>query len=401
LTAHTKARNKRATTSIRKFLAHDHPELQTNGLMGALDDILVIAIEQAVAAPLCTQRLADAGARVIKIERAGGETARNYDRAVKGQSTYFTWLNRGKESAVLDLKAAEDLALLRRMLARADVLVQNLAPGAMARMGLDTATLARAYPQLIAVAICGYGQDTDYAGMKAYDMLVQAEAGLCAVTGTPDMPSKVGVSAADIATGTNAHAAVLEALIARGRTGRGRQIEIAMFDGIADWMTVPLLHFEHAGTETARHGLRHASIYPYRPFDCADGTLIVAVQTNEEWRRLCRDALGRPDLAEDPDFVDNASRVANRAALDAALELIFAALKTHEAIERLQAAGIAWGRYRSLPDLVSHPALRRIPVTLPDGETATIPRPAGRNEVAGAALPALGGDTERIRSEFS
>ena len=369
--------------------------------MGALDDVLVIAIEQAVAAPLCTQRLADAGARVIKIERAGGETARNYDRAVKGQSAYFTWLNRGKESAVLDLKTDEDLVLLRRMLARADVLVQNLAPGAMARMGLDNETLAREFPKLISVAICGYGQDTDYAGMKAYDMLVQAEAGLCAVTGTPDMPSKVGVSAADIATGTNAHAAVLEALIARGRTGRGRQIEIAMFDGIADWLTVPLLHFEHAGTETARHGLRHASIYPYRPFDCADGTLIVAVQTNEEWLRLCRDALGRPDLAEDPAFADNASRVINRAALDAALEPIFAALKIHETIERLQTAGIAWGRYRSLPDLVSHPALRRIPVALPDGETATIPRPAGRDEVASAALPALGGDTERIRAEFS
>lgn len=370
-------------------------------LMGALDDILVIAIEQAVAAPLCTQRLADAGARVIKIERAGGETARNYDRAVKGQSAYFTWLNRGKESAVLNLKTDEDLALLRRMLSRADVLVQNLAPRAMARMGFDTAMLAREFPRLISIAICGYGQDTDYADMKAYDMLVQAEAGLCAVTGTPAVPSKVGVSAADIATGSNAHAAVLEALIARGRTGRGRQIEIAMFDGIADWMTVPLLHFEHAGTETARHGLKHASIYPYRPFDCADGTLIVAVQTNAEWQRLCRDALGRPDLADDTAFADNASRVANRVDLDAALEPLFADLTTDQGIERLQAAGIAWGRYRGLPDLSAHPALRRIPVTLPDGDAATIPRPAGRDEVASASLPALGADTERIRSEFS
>jgi crotonobetainyl-CoA:carnitine CoA-transferase CaiB-like acyl-CoA transferase len=174
-----------------------------------------------------------------------------------------------------------------------------------------------------------------------------------------------------------------------------------MFDGIADWMTVPLLHFEHAGTETARHGLRHASIYPYRPFDCADGTMIVAVQTNAEWRRLCRDALGRPDLTDDPAYADNASRVANRAALDAALDPIFAALTTHEAIERLQTAGIAWGRYRGLPELVSHPALRRIPVALPDGATATIPRPAGRDEVAGASLPALGAHTERIRAEFS
>jgi len=240
-----------------------------------LSGLLVVALEQAVAAPLCTVRLADAGARVIKIERAGGETARGYDSAVQGSSAYFTWLNRGKESAVLDLKGA-DLGLLYAMLARADVLVQNLIPGALARLGLTPEVLATRFPRLIAVSINGYGQDTAYAPMRAYDMLVQAESGLCAVTGTPDTPSKIGVSAADIATGMTAQAAVLEALIARGKTGLGQQIEIAMFDAMADWMTVPLLHYEQAGRETLRHGLSHASIYPYRPFACADGSLIVA-----------------------------------------------------------------------------------------------------------------------------
>jgi len=207
-------------------------------------------------------KLADAGARGIKVERTEGETARHYDSAIKGISTYFAWLNRGKESAVLDLKADADMALFSRMLARADVLVQNLAPGAMDRMGLGAEVLARDFPQLIAVSICGYGQDTDYAQMKAYDMLVQSEAAVCAVTGTPEVPSKVGVPIADLATGQAAHAAVLEALIARGKTGRGQSIEIAMFDTLADWMTVPLLLHEHGGTTVGREGLSHGNIQP-------------------------------------------------------------------------------------------------------------------------------------------
>ena len=221
---------------------------------GPLSGLLVVAIEQAVAAPLCTMRLADGGARVIKIERSEGETARHYDKAVKGMSAYFTWLNRGKESAVLDLKNTDDLALVHRMVAQADVFIQNMAPGATARLDLDAAKLVERHPRLIVVDIVGYGQTTPYRDMRAYDMLVQAESGLCAVTGTDDTPSKVGVSAADIATGMNAHAAILEALIAREKTGRGQAIEIAMFDGMADWMTVPLLHLEHAqrDTEAAR-----------------------------------------------------------------------------------------------------------------------------------------------------
>lgn len=369
--------------------------------MGALDGLLVIAIEQAVAAPLCTVRLADAGARVIKIERAGGETARHYDDAVKGTSAYFAWLNRGKESAVLDLKASEDRTLLDAMLAQADVLVQNLAPGALDRLGLTAEVLTERFPKLIAVSIVGYGQDTPYADMKAYDMLVQAEAGLSAVTGTADMPSKVGVSAADIATGSSAHAAILEALIARGNTGQGEIIEIAMFDCVAEWMAVPLLHFEHQGIETGRYGLSHASIYPYRPFACQDATLIIAVQTNREWHRFCEVVVMRPDLFADTKFNTNARRVANRDQLDAALEPVFAALTFEEAVARCQAAGIAWARYRSVAELPTHPGLRRMDVMLPDGQQVTVPRAAGRrDDLVSGPLPALGAQTEAIRREF-
>lgn len=367
---------------------------------GPLSGLLVVALEQAVAAPLCTVRLADAGARVIKIEREGGETARGYDSAVKGSSAYFVWLNRGKESAVLDLKG-DDRDVLFAMLDRADVLVQNLIPGALARMGLTPEVIARRFPRLVAVSINGYGQDTPYAPMRAYDMLVQAESGLCAVTGTPETPSKIGVSAADIATGMNAHALILEALIERGRSGKGKQIEVAMFDGMADWMTVPLLHFEHADRETGRHGLSHAAIYPYRPFACADGTLIVATQNNGEFARLCA-ALGRDDLASRPAFATNALRVQNRTLIDAELEPAFAALPVAEAIARLNTAGIAWGRYSEVRDLSAHPALRRVEVTTDTGDLVSLPRPAGRD--AGfrpGAAPKLGADTDIIRREFA
>ena len=369
--------------------------------MGALDGILVIALEQAVAAPLCTVRLADAGARVIKIERAGGETARHYDATVHGTSAYFAWLNRGKESAVLDLKSADDMALFREMLGRADVLVQNLAPGALDRLGLSPDVISQAFPRLIAVSVVGYGQDTPYAQMKAYDLLVQAESGLCAVTGTGDDPCKVGASVTDIGTGMNAHAAVLEALIERARTGRGCSIEVAMFDGMADWMTVPLLHHDYAGKDTARHGMRHASVYPYRPFDCADGTILIAVQTNAEWENLCAIALDMPGLATRPDFASNALRVQNRVALDVALEPAFARHSVAEMIARLDHAAIAWAQYRTVGGLSDHEALRRITVPLPGGQTAEIPRPAGRgNDFAPGPVPELGAETDAIRREF-
>lgn len=369
-----------------------------------LDGVLVVSIEQAVAAPLCTLKLADAGARVIKIERAEGETARHYDSAVEGVSAYFVWLNRGKESATLDLKNTGDLALLHRMLERADVFVQNLAPGASDRLGLSKPELAERYPTLIAVNIVGYGQDTPAAKMRAYDMLVQAESGLCSVTGSPELASKVGVSVADIATGMNAHAAILEALLQRGRTGRGQVIEISMFDGMADWMSVPLLHYEHAGRETRRYGLAHASIYPYRPFNCSDGkAVVISIQQNSEWHRFCTRVVERADLVDDERFKTNSLRVANRELLDSELEPAFASLSLEEAISKLNAAQIAWGRVSSVADLPEHQALRRIEVLLPNGKTVSLPRPPAYrvHKDEPRRVPALGSDTAQIRTEFS
>lgn len=367
--------------------------------MKPLDGLLVIAIEQAVAAPLCTSRLADGGARVIKIERAEGETARHYDGAVHGTSAYFAWLNRGKQSAVLDIKDAGDRAVVERMLARADVLVQNLAPGAAARLGLDAAAAVARHPALIAVDICGYGQDSDYRDMRAYDMLVQAESGLSSITGTPDGMARTGVSVADIATGMNAHAAILEALIARGRTGKGRAIEIAMFDAMADWMAVPLLHLEHLGRETRRHGLEHAAVQPYAAYACADGEIMIAVQSPGEWQRLCERVLEQPQLVEDARFADNPARVENRAALHAVIAAVFGRHDRAAMIARLDAAQIAWGRVSSLADVLAHPALRSMAATAPGGGF-TLPRPPGRGSDLPALVPELGADTAAIRREF-
>ena len=249
--------------------------------MRPLEGLLVVAMEQAVAAPTCSVKLADAGARVIKIERAEGDFARGYDKAAAGQSSYFVWLNRGKESLTLDIKQAEDKALLARLLAKADVFIQNLAPGAMARAGFGSADLREKHPRLITVDISGYGEEGDYAAMKAYDLLVQAESGLAAITGHPAGPGRVGVSVADIACGMNAHAAVLEALIARGITGRGTGIAVSLFDGIADWMNVPLLYFEGTGRAPERVGLAHPSICPYGAFATADGALVLISILNE------------------------------------------------------------------------------------------------------------------------
>lgn len=365
-----------------------------------LEGLLVVSIEQAVAAPTCTVRLADAGARVIKIERAGGETARHYDSAVMGTSAYFTWLNRGKESAVLDLKSDSDLHLLRRMIARADVFVQNLAPGATGRLGISAADLVEEHPALIAVDIAGYGQDTPYRAMRAYDMLIQAESGICAVTGTPEEPVKVGVSIADVVTGMNAHAAILEALRERDRTGRGRTIEVSMFDSMADMMSVPLLHFLHAGRDTPRTGLSHASIYPYGKFDCRDGAIVIAVQNPDEWARLCRSVLERPDLVEDPLYADNPARVRNRDTLDEILRAAFGSMTRAEAVALLEANRLAWSNVSTAPELATHPALRRISVRVPGGVVET-PASAVRRTVKDGAVPALGEHTDSVRAEFA
>lgn len=369
------------------------------GMDNALDDLLVVTLEQAVAAPLCTARLADGGARVIKVERAGGETARHYDASVHGTSAYFAWLNRGKQSIVADVKDIDDRALIELMVSRADVFVQNLAPGAAARLGLGARQLSERYPTLIAVDICGYSQDSDYAGMRAYDMLVQAESGICAVTGTADAMAKVGVSVADIATGMNAHAAILEALIARSRTGAGRAIEIAMFDGMADWMAVPLLHKDHGGLETKRCGLAHASIFPYATFACRDGSIVIAVQSPAEWVRFC-DALGMAELVADPRFADNPARVAHRDALTALIADRFAQWTRGEATELLDRHQIAWSRVSSIDDVLRHPAIQWIPCEVPGG-MAHVPRPAGRTGALPQVVHALDMDGVQLRREFA
>ena len=369
-----------------------------------LDGLLVVSLEHAVAAPLATGKLADAGARVIKIERAEGDFARGYDHVVNGESSYFVWLNRGKESLVLDLKAAADAALLARIVARADVFVQNLAPGAAERAGFGAAALRARHPRLITCDISGYGDEGPYRDMKAYDLLIQCETGLASVTGTPDAPGRVGVSIADIASGMTAHAAILEALFARERSGAGQALAVSMFDAVADWMTVPLLHHDYGGRAPPRVGLSHASIAPYGAFPAKDGELVVfGVQNEREWRALCREVLDRPDLAEDPLYTGNSLRVANRAGLDAVIAGAFAGLTRSEAADRLTRANIAFGRVNSVAGLSGHPQLRRMQVATPSGPARLPARPA---RTAGEAFapgpsPALGQHTKALRTEFA
>ena len=372
--------------------------------MGALDGIFVVALEQAVAAPLATARLAEAGARVIKIERAEGDFARHYDHVVHGESAYFVWLNRGKESVVLDIKQAEDAALLERMLSRADVFIQNLAPGAAARAGFGSADLHARYPRLITCAISGYGDEGPARDMKAYDLLIQCESGLASITGSRDAPGRVGVSVADIACGMNAHAAILEALIARSTTGQGRHIAISLFDSIADWMTVPLLHHDYGDAAPTRVGLQHPSIAPYGAFICADGRqVVIAVQNEREWSRLCTMVLNNASIASDPQFASNSLRVANRFELDAAVSRVFGDINGDIAIARLRHAGIAYGSVNEVADLSRHTQLRRV---LADTPTGAVELPAQAAIVSDepfkpSRVPALGDATKRVRAEFA
>lgn len=365
-----------------------------------LDGLVVIALEQAVAGPMCSLRLADAGARVIKIERPGGETARHYDSVAKGTSAYFAWLNRGKESCELNIKEAEDRALLERMVARADVFVRNIAPGAAARLDLDARELVMKYPNLICVDIFGYGQDTDYAKRLAYDMLIQAESGICAVTGTEEDAVKVGVSMADITTGQNAYSAVLEALIERGITGRGKAIEIAMFDSMADMMCVPLLHYEYASRETPRMGLAHSVIAPYGKVRCSDGDVVIVCQQHNEWVRFCTGVLEMPELVEDARFASNADRVANTPELFGIINGVFQGLTRNNAIARLEAHRLPWANVSTLADLSSHPALRKVDIDTPGGNIGVTASPL-RDEITQSPVPELGAHTAAIRREFS
>lgn len=369
-----------------------------------LAGLLVVSMEQAVAAPTCSQKLCDAGARVIKIERKEGDFARGYDTAAAGQSSYFVWLNRGKESIALDIKDPADKALLERMIAKADVFIQNLAPGALARAGFGSAELRAKHPRLITVDISGYGEEGEYARMKAYDLLVQAESGLASITGHPAGPGRVGVSVVDIACGMNAHAAVLEALIARGITGQGAGIAVSLFDAMADWMNVPLLFFEGTGKAPQRVGLAHPSICPYGAFACADGALVlISIQNEREWAGFCAGVLGEADLPQREGWRSNNERVANRSVVDSHVAATFAGLTRPEAAAKLDAAGTAYGFVNGVPEFACHPALRRLSVPTPNGPVllaAPAPRFADTARESGA-VPMLNEHGAAIRAEFT
>jgi len=343
--------------------------------MPALDGIRVIAVEQAVAAPFCSSRLADAGAEVIKVERPEGDFARGYDAAAKGQSSYFVWLNRGKQSVAIDLATTEGCAELESLIASADVLLQNLKPGSMEKLGFSRERLTKDYPGLILCTITGYGDEGPYAHRKAYDLLIQAESGLASVTGNADGPSRVGMSIVDVATGATAHAAILEALIARGRTGKGADIRISMFDVMADWLTVPLLNSE-AGNPPKRMGLAHPSIAPYGVFRSRDGKdILISIQSEREWRKLCADVLDQPNLPNDPRFANMVERVRNRELTDKIVGDSFAKMARDELLKRLSDADIAFAEVNSMADLATHPHLRRIEVDTPNGRVS-YPSPA-------------------------
>jgi itaconate CoA-transferase len=370
---------------------------------GPLSWLTVVSLEQAVAAPFCTARLADAGARVIKVERPEGDFARAYDSVVHGESTYFVWLNRGKQSIVLDIKRREDSTLLRRIIERADVYVQNLAPGAAARCGLDSRALRAELPRLITCDISGYGERGPYHDRKAYDLLIQCETGLAEITGGPSEPGRVGVSVADICCGMNAYAGILQALVERERTGHGKSLAVSLFDGIAEWMTVPLLHQQYGGQAPKRTGISHPSIAPYGLYAARDGLrTILAVQNEREWRSFCSEVLRLKDLTNDPRFVTNGARCANRGALDAAIVGVLSQLSTEELHYRLETAKIAFASLNTVADLARHPQLRRVVIRAPSGPVE-LPAPSivdhDSNRPLGG-IPALGEDTERIRSEF-
>jgi formyl-CoA transferase len=332
-----------------------------------LEGITVIAVEQAVAAPFCSSRLADAGATVIKIERPEGDFARGYDTAAKGQSSYFVWLNRGKQSVAIDLSTKGGREQLEALIAGADVLLQNLKPGAMDKLGFARERLRKDYPALICCTISGYGDEGPHRDRKAYDLLIQAESGLASITGGPEGASRVGISVVDISTGATAHAAILEALFARTRTGNGADIRISMFDVMADWLAVPLLNSE-AGNPPQRIGLAHPSIAPYGVFRSKDGKdILISIQNEREWKSLCAEVLKQPDLPNDPRLANITERVRNRALTDKIVADSFGSLNRDELVQRLDDADIAFGEVNTMADLTVHPHLRRIEVDTPKG----------------------------------
>jgi len=366
-----------------------------------LDGLVVVAVEQAVAAPYCSSRLADAGAQVIKVERPEGDFARGYDHAAKGQSSYFVWLNRGKDSVVIDLATKEGRNDLEELIATADVLLQNLKPGAMDKLGFSRERLRKTYPALIMCTISGYGDDGPYAHRKAYDLLIQAESGLASITGGPESASRVGMSIVDVATGAAAHAAILEAIIARARFGDGADIRISMFDVMADWLTVPLLNAE-AGNPPQRLGLAHPSIAPYGVFRSQDGKdILISIQSEREWKKLCAEVLRQPDLASDPRLCSGVERVKNRAFTDQTVAAIFGSLTRDDLLQHLADADIAFAEVNTMADLATHPHLRRIEVATPSGPVS-YPAPAAIfvGEARGyGAVPAIGQSQDDANSD--
>ncbi|MER9895493.1 CoA transferase [Mesorhizobium sp. M0119] len=369
--------------------------------------LLVVSIEQAVAAPLCSCHFAEGGARVIKIERTEGDFARKYDKAVKGESSYFVWANHGKESLCLDIKNRDDTALLHSLLGKADIFIQNLAPGASARAGFDSEELRRRHTRLITCDISGYGDTGIYRDMKAYDFLVQCESGLVAVNGAPGAPGRIGVSVCDIGASMNAIIGIQQALYLRSQTGAGSGVKVSLFDTAADWMTVPLMHTVYGGKAPQPVGLHHPSIAPYGGFATSDGhVLAISIQNEREWVRLCAEVIGDAGLATDPRFADASSRVKNRPELDALIGRFFAANTRADLEEKLRNAAVAYGGINSVETFSRHPQLRRRAVTLESGDTAELAgapvqysfkdpqEPFGR-------IPRIGEHTEAIRREFA
>lgn len=369
-----------------------------------LDGLFVISIEQAVAAPYASCKLADAGARVIKIERSEGDFARNYDADALGNSSYFVWLNRGKESLRLNLKDTDDLAMLHRMMSKADIFIQNLMPGAVERLGFSSQSLRDTYPRLITCDISGYGSSGEFSQMKAYDFLVQAEVGLAQITGAPQAPGRVGVSICDIAAGMTAYQAILQAIIARHKTGQGRGIEVSLFGALADWMNVPYLQHHYGGRTISRPGLHHPSIAPYGAYECGDGQVVlISIQNEREWARLCAGVLGDATIATDERFAGNIARVENRPALDEIIMSVFAQHDSDAIISLLNSVDIAYGRLNSLDQLANHPQTRFVTVKTSAGDLKILaPGAIVSGESHGfGAVPELGEHDDALRDEFS
>lgn len=373
-----------------------------------LDGITVVSLEHAIAAPFCTRQLADLGARVIKVERPGlGDFARAYDARVRGQASHFVWTNRSKESLTLDLKQPGALAVLKQLLGQADVLVQNLAPGAAARMGLGFAALGQAHPGLIVCDISGYGEDGPYRDKKAYDLLIQSEAGFLSVTGTPQAPSKAGNSVADIAAGMYAYTSILAALLLRGRTGKGSHIDVSMLESLGEWMNYPLYYAFDGASPPPRTGAEHASIYPYGPFAAGDGgSVMLGLQNEREWKAFCDVVLKNAALATDPRFDSNARRNEHREALKAIILATFGTLTAQQVVARLDEAQIANARMNDMAGLWAHPQLkarqRWQTVGSPAGDIPAL-LPPGRNNTFDYRMdpvPAVGQHTEAILREL-